>query len=227
MDISAGNTQARRRRLFAARRIVPAHASQSARPSMSIPTAASGRPPGARRSSIRSRRRPAFAIKTVPGVSVRQAQGRGADRQLRMGRDAISATASTRRPCTKACSRRSTERPPRPSNCRRSSCATSASSAIRSAPTSSTARTNFRTAARRTGRDFWNVKKFPGPRCLFDRSFTCLAFALLADGVPRTSSIRWISTAPSARWMRSSRTSKCGGATARSRSSSSATAKST
>ena len=33
--------------------------------------------------------------------------------------------------------------------------------------------------------DFWNVKKFPGPRCLFDRSFTCLAFALIADGVPR------------------------------------------
>jgi putative spermidine/putrescine transport system substrate-binding protein len=33
--------------------------------------------------------------------------------------------------------------------------------------------------------DFWNVKKFPGPRCLFDRSFTCLAFALLADGVSR------------------------------------------
>lgn len=33
--------------------------------------------------------------------------------------------------------------------------------------------------------DFWNVKKFPGPRSLFDRSFTCLAFALLADGVPR------------------------------------------
>jgi len=33
--------------------------------------------------------------------------------------------------------------------------------------------------------DFWNVKKFPGPRCLFDRSFTCLAFALLADGVQR------------------------------------------
>jgi putative spermidine/putrescine transport system substrate-binding protein len=33
--------------------------------------------------------------------------------------------------------------------------------------------------------DFWNVTKFPGPRCLFDRSFTCLAFALLADGVPR------------------------------------------
>jgi len=32
--------------------------------------------------------------------------------------------------------------------------------------------------------DFWNVKKFPGPRCLFDRSFTCLAFALIADGVP-------------------------------------------
>jgi putative spermidine/putrescine transport system substrate-binding protein len=33
--------------------------------------------------------------------------------------------------------------------------------------------------------DFWDVKKFPGPRCLFDRSFTCLAFALLADGGPR------------------------------------------
>ena len=32
--------------------------------------------------------------------------------------------------------------------------------------------------------DFWDVKKFPGDRCLFDRSFTCLAFALLADGVP-------------------------------------------
>jgi putative spermidine/putrescine transport system substrate-binding protein len=33
--------------------------------------------------------------------------------------------------------------------------------------------------------DFWDVKKFPGPRCLFNRSFTCLAFALLADGVPK------------------------------------------
>src|SRR6202166_4614127 len=33
--------------------------------------------------------------------------------------------------------------------------------------------------------DFWNVKKFPGARCLFERSFTCLAFALLADGVPK------------------------------------------
>jgi putative spermidine/putrescine transport system substrate-binding protein len=33
--------------------------------------------------------------------------------------------------------------------------------------------------------DFWDVKKFPGSRCLFDRSFTTLAFALLADGVPR------------------------------------------
>jgi putative spermidine/putrescine transport system substrate-binding protein len=32
--------------------------------------------------------------------------------------------------------------------------------------------------------DFWDVKRFPGPRCLYDRSFTCLAFALLADGVP-------------------------------------------
>jgi putative spermidine/putrescine transport system substrate-binding protein len=32
--------------------------------------------------------------------------------------------------------------------------------------------------------DFWDVKKFPGARSLYDRSFTCLAFALLADGVP-------------------------------------------
>src|SRR5215468_5551702 len=32
--------------------------------------------------------------------------------------------------------------------------------------------------------DFWNVTKFPGARCLYDRSFTCLAFAALADGVP-------------------------------------------
>jgi putative spermidine/putrescine transport system substrate-binding protein len=32
--------------------------------------------------------------------------------------------------------------------------------------------------------DFWDVKKFPGSRCLYDRSFSCLAFALLADGVP-------------------------------------------
>jgi putative spermidine/putrescine transport system substrate-binding protein len=33
--------------------------------------------------------------------------------------------------------------------------------------------------------DFWDVKKFPGPRCLYERSFTCLAWALLADGVPK------------------------------------------
>jgi len=32
--------------------------------------------------------------------------------------------------------------------------------------------------------DFWDVKRFPGPRCMYDRSFTCLAFALIADGVP-------------------------------------------
>jgi putative spermidine/putrescine transport system substrate-binding protein len=31
--------------------------------------------------------------------------------------------------------------------------------------------------------DFWDVKKFPGPRSLFNRSFTSLAFALLADGM--------------------------------------------
>lgn len=33
--------------------------------------------------------------------------------------------------------------------------------------------------------DFWDVKKFPGARCMYDRSFSCLAFALLADGVPK------------------------------------------
>jgi len=32
--------------------------------------------------------------------------------------------------------------------------------------------------------DFWDVQRFPGSRCLYDRPFTCLAFALLADGVP-------------------------------------------
>src|SRR5262245_15007882 len=32
--------------------------------------------------------------------------------------------------------------------------------------------------------DFWDVKRFPGARCMYDRSFSCLAFALLADGVP-------------------------------------------
>ena len=94
----------------------------------------------------------------------------------------------------------------KPLNCRRARCASSASSAIRSAPTSFIVRTGFRMAGRRTGPISGTSKKFPGPRCLFDRSFTCLAFALLADGVPRTSSIRWMSTAPSARWMRSSRT---------------------
>jgi putative spermidine/putrescine transport system substrate-binding protein len=33
--------------------------------------------------------------------------------------------------------------------------------------------------------DFWDVNKFPGDRSLFNRPFTCLAYALLADGVPR------------------------------------------
>lgn len=36
----------------------------------------------------------------------------------------------------------------------------------------------------RSWADFWDVKKFPGNRCLFNRPFTCLAWALLADGVP-------------------------------------------
>jgi putative spermidine/putrescine transport system substrate-binding protein len=32
--------------------------------------------------------------------------------------------------------------------------------------------------------DFWDVQKFPGTRCMHDHPHTCLAFALLADGVP-------------------------------------------
>lgn len=32
--------------------------------------------------------------------------------------------------------------------------------------------------------DFWDVQRFPGDRSLFNRSFTCLCYALLADGVP-------------------------------------------
>lgn len=37
----------------------------------------------------------------------------------------------------------------------------------------------------RSWADFWDVKKFPGSRCLFNRPWTCLAWALLADGVPK------------------------------------------
>ena len=33
--------------------------------------------------------------------------------------------------------------------------------------------------------DFWDVKKFPGTRAFYDRAFTMVNFALLADGVPR------------------------------------------
>ena len=33
--------------------------------------------------------------------------------------------------------------------------------------------------------DFWDVKQFPGPRALYDQSFTALAYALIADGVPK------------------------------------------
>jgi putative spermidine/putrescine transport system substrate-binding protein len=32
--------------------------------------------------------------------------------------------------------------------------------------------------------DFWDVKRFPGPRSLYNRPYTAMAFALLADGVP-------------------------------------------
>jgi putative spermidine/putrescine transport system substrate-binding protein len=32
--------------------------------------------------------------------------------------------------------------------------------------------------------DFWDVKRFPGARCLYNRPYTVLTYALLADGVP-------------------------------------------
>jgi len=43
----------------------------------------------------------------------------------------------------------------------------------------------FPTGGPQSWADFWDVAKFPGPRCLGDHSFTCLAFALIADGVPK------------------------------------------
>jgi putative spermidine/putrescine transport system substrate-binding protein len=33
--------------------------------------------------------------------------------------------------------------------------------------------------------EFWDVKKFPGHRSLYNRSFTVMSYALLADGVPK------------------------------------------
>ena len=36
----------------------------------------------------------------------------------------------------------------------------------------------------KTWADFWDVKKFPGGRSLYNRSYTAMAYALLADGVP-------------------------------------------
>ena len=36
----------------------------------------------------------------------------------------------------------------------------------------------------KTWADFWDVKKFPGNRSMASRSWTCVAHALLADGVP-------------------------------------------
>ena len=36
----------------------------------------------------------------------------------------------------------------------------------------------------RSWADFWNVKRFPGTRSLYNRGYTALAYALLADGVP-------------------------------------------
>lgn len=36
----------------------------------------------------------------------------------------------------------------------------------------------------RSWADFWDVKRFPGHRSLYNRAYTALAYALLADGVP-------------------------------------------
>ena len=80
-------------------------------------------------------------------------------------------------------STRSTRRRRRPTSCCCTSCANTASPAIRSAPIGDR-KDKFPNGGPQSWADFWDVKRFPGPRCLFDRSFTCLAFALLADGVP-------------------------------------------
>ena len=119
--------------------------------SMSIPTAACGRPPGKRRSSIRSPRRPGSRSRPCP-ASPSPSSRRRCRPGTTNGTWSTSATSNTPRRCSKDCWRRSTRRPRKPASCRRTWCASTASPAIRSAPISSTARTSFRTAARRAGR---------------------------------------------------------------------------
>ncbi len=60
--------------------------------------------------------------------------------------------------------------------------------------------------------DFWDVKRFPGPRSLRRNPIDTLEQALLADGVPhRQAAIPWMWIAPSAAWTRSASTFRCGG----------------
>ncbi|MFX7507049.1 extracellular solute-binding protein, partial [Acinetobacter baumannii] len=42
--------------------------------------------------------------------------------------------------------------------------------------------------------DFWNVKKFPGPRAMQKTPRTTLEFALIADGVPARDVYRVLGT---------------------------------
>ena len=48
-------------------------------------------------------------------------------------------------------------------------------------------RDKFPDGGPRSWADFWDVRKFPGERALYNQSVPNLAFALLADGVPRES----------------------------------------
>ena len=84
----------------------------------------------------------------------------------------------------KTWSRRSTRSPPRPTSCRRTWSASTASCSYSLGTNLVYRKDRFPNGGPQNWADFWDVKRFPGPRCLFDRSFTCLAFALLADGVP-------------------------------------------
>lgn len=44
----------------------------------------------------------------------------------------------------------------------------------------------YRPTPPRSWKDFWDLRRFPGPRALYDNPRGTLEFALLADGVPRT-----------------------------------------
>ena len=80
----------------------------------------------------------------------------------------------------------------------------------------------------KTWADFWDVKKFPGNRSMLNNAVAhACSSPSSPTACPSTRCSRWTSTAPSASSTRSSRTSRSGGRRATSRSSSSATAKST